>query len=243
MLLIDEVAHTNRWRARHPGEKALLSLGLLALAVGLPPWPGAVLTATASLALLVVGARIPPRTVLRLLRLPLGFVVVGTMPLLITLGGDPWIALAPDGPFRAAELLGRSMAAVSCLILFAATTPLADSLPRLRFLPPAVTEITLLVYRMMFLLLDTLCVVRDAQALRMGFRGRRATYRSLACQGSTVFIRAFERARRMESGLGARGYDGTLRVRVAERKSSPAFIAASLLLLGGVVLVTLVMIP
>ena len=240
MLPIDEAAHANRWRTRHPAEKAFLALGLLVLAVALPPWPGALLCGGAALASLLAGARVPAGTVLRLLRLPLGFVLVGAVPLLLTLGGDPWIAPAPGGLLRAAELVGRSMAAVGCLILFAATTPLADVVARLRGLPPAVTEIALLIYRMLFLLLDSLRSVREAQSLRMGFGSRGATFRSLAGQGSAVFVRAFDRARRLEAGLASRGYDGTLRVRVTDRPVSPGFLAASAGLLAGVVAVTMV---
>lgn len=240
MLPIDEVAHGNRWRPRHPGEKAFLALGLLGLAVTLPPWPGAVLCGAAAVTALLAGARIPARTVLRLLRLPLGFVLVGALPLLVTVGGDPWIAPAPGGPLRAAELVGRSLAAVSCLVLFAATTPVADTLPRLRRLPPAVVEITLLIYRMLFLLLESLRAVREAQTLRMGFGTWRSTYRSLAGQGGAVFVRAFDRARRLEAGLACRGYDGTLRVRAPARPVSPAFVAASAVLLAGVGAATLV---
>ncbi|MEU6699594.1 cobalt ECF transporter T component CbiQ [Pseudonocardia sp. NPDC046786] len=240
MLLIDETAYAGRWRSRHPGEKAFLALGLLALAVLLPPWPGALLCGAAALGLLLAGARIPLRTVGRLLRLPLGFVLVGALPLLVTVGGDPWLAPAPGGPLRAAELVGRAMAAVGCLILFAATTPIADTLPRLRWLPRAVTEIALLIYRMLFLLLDSLRAVREAQTLRMGFRTRRATFRSLAGQGGAVFVRAFDRARRLEAGLAVRGYDGELAVRVTSRPASRAFVAASAVLLAGIVAATVV---
>lgn len=240
MLPIDEVAHANRWRSRHPGEKAFLALGLLVLAVALPPWPGAALCGGAAVVLLLAGARIGVRTTGRLLRLPLGFVLVGALPLLVTVGGDPWLAPAPGGPLRAAELVGRSTAAIACLILFSATTPIADVLPRLRFVPPAVTEIALLIYRMLFLLLDSLQTVREAQSLRMGFRTWRTTYRSLAGQGGAIFVRAFDRARRLEAGLASRGYDGVLRVRVPARSVSPLFVAASAALLAAVTATALV---
>ncbi|MCY7344252.1 MAG: hypothetical protein LH603_21060 [Pseudonocardia sp.] len=64
----------------------------------------------------------------------------------------------------------------------AGATPLADTLPRLERLgvPPAVTEIAALMYRLLFLLLDTVTAVRDAQARRLGFRTWRCTYRSVA---------------------------------------------------------------
>lgn len=239
MLLIDETAHTGRWRRRHPGEKAFLALGLLVLAVVLPPWPGALLTGVAAVTALLAGARVPWRTAARLLALPLGFVLVGALPLLVTVGGDPWLAPAPGGLVRAGELVGRSLAAVSCLVLFAATTPLADALPRLRWVPPAVLEITVLVYRMLFLLLESLTTVREAQSLRMGFRTRASTLRSLTGQGGAVFVRAFERARRLEAGLASRGYDGALRVRVPDRPVSAGFLVVSAALLVALPVATL----
>ncbi|MDQ4119612.1 MAG: CbiQ family ECF transporter T component, partial [Actinomycetota bacterium] len=172
---------------------------------------------------------------------PLGFVLVGAVPLLVTVGGSPWLAWNPGGLVPAAELTGRAVAALLCLLLFAATTPLADLLPRLTRIgvPSAVTEIAALIYRLLFLLLESLRVVREAQAMRLGFRTWRTTYRSLAGQGASVFVRAFDRARRLEQGLAARGYDGELRVQVVSRPVSGTFVAATAALLAGVTAVVL----
>lgn len=241
MLPLDVIAHRSRWRAKHPAEKAVLAFGLLLCAVLLPPWPGAVVVAaTAGTALWgVAGA--PVGALLRVLRAPLAFVTVGSVPLLVAVGGPTLIRYEPSGLPLAAGLAGRSTAAVLCLILFAATTPLADVLPRLVRLgvPAAVTEIAVLMYRMVFLLLDTLRAVREAQASRLGFRNWSTTYRSLAGQGAVVFLRAFDRARRMEEGLALRGYTGSLRVQIAERPVSRTFVAASLATVAGVVAATL----
>ncbi|MBN1171039.1 MAG: cobalt ECF transporter T component CbiQ, partial [Micromonosporaceae bacterium] len=164
---------------------------------------------------------------------PLLFVLIGAVPLLVTVGGHHLIDWNPAGPAAAARLTGRAIAAVLCLLLFAATTPLADVLPRLSFLgiPPVVTEIAALIYRMLFLLLDTARSVREAQAARLGFRTWRTTYRSLGAQGAAIFVRAFDRARRMEEGLALRGYDGSLRVSVEPCRISPGFVVLSVLLL------------
>ena len=241
MLPLDVAAYTNRWRARHPGEKAFLSLGLLVLAVVLPPWPGAAVCAPVALVLLLGPAGVAPRVAWRAARVPLGFVLVGAVPLLVTLGGSPWLAWNPAGLVPAAELTARAVAALLCLLLFAATTPLAELLPRLNRIgvPPAVTEVAALIYRLLFLLLESLRVVREAQALRLGFSSRRATYRSLAGQGASVFVRSFDRARRLEQGLASRGYDGRLRVQVVSRPVSRAFVAATAALLVGVATVVL----
>ncbi|HVL85719.1 MAG TPA: cobalt ECF transporter T component CbiQ [Pseudonocardia sp.] len=243
MHALDAQAYTNPWRARHPAEKAALAFGLVVCALVLPPWPGAVVVGGVALVLLTGPAGLTPRQVLRAVRVPLVFVAVGSLPLLVAVGGDPPVRWDPTGPVLAAELAGRATAALLCLILFAATTPLADALPRLNRIgvPPAVTEIAALIYRLVFLLLGTLAAVREAQAGRLGFRTWRTTYRSVACQAGAVFTRSFGRARAWEQGLALRGYTGSLRVQVAERAVSRRFLAGTAALLAGVVVTTLLL--
>jgi cobalt/nickel transport system permease protein len=107
--------------------------------------------------------------------------------------------------------------------------------------PPAVTEIAALIYRLLFLLLDTITTVREAQAGRLGFRTWRTTYRSVAGQAGAVFVGSFDRARRLEQGLALRGYTGSLRVQVEARPVSRPFLAGMAALLTAVVALTLVL--
>lgn len=237
MHTLDALAHTNPWRYRHPAEKAVLALGLLGCAVTLPPWPGAALVAAVAVVVLLGPVGLRAGQLLRAMRAPLLFVAVGAAPLLIAVGGDPLVRFDPAGVAPAAALTGRATAALLCLVLFAATTPLADALPRLERLgvPPVITEIAALVYRLLFLLVDTVTRVREAQAGRLGFRNWRTTYRSLAGQGGAVFVGAFTRARRLEEGLALRGYTGSLQVQVPARRVSRPFLLATLGLLVCVV--------
>lgn len=237
MHSLDTLAYTNPWRLRHPGEKAALALGLLGCAVALPPWPGALIVGGCALVVLLGPVALRPGQVWRAVRAPLVFVAVGSVPLLVAVGGSPLVAFEPGGLGPAAALAGRAVAALLCLVLFAATTPLADTLPRLERLgvPAAVTEIASLMYRLLFLLLDTITTVRQAQAGRLGFRDWRTTYRSLAGQGGAVFVSAFDRARRMEEGLALRGYTGSLKVQVEARPCSVPFLAGTVALLAAVI--------
>lgn len=239
MLPLDTAAYTNRWRRRHPGEKALLSLGLLTCALVLPPWPGGVLVAVVAAGAMLGGAAIPPRVFLHAVRVPLGFIAVGSLPLLVSLhlNGDVWLTWAPKGLSVAADLAMRASGAVLSLLLFAATTPMAETLPRLNRLgvPAAVTEVAALTYRMLFLALDGARAVNQAQATRLGFRTWRCTFRSLSAQGAAIFVRAFDRARRWEHGLAIRGYTGSLHVQPVHRPVSVPFVAITLALLAGIV--------
>lgn len=244
MLPIDAAAHSSRWRRRHPVDKAVLGLGLTVLAVSLPPWPGAVLVLVAALAVLLGPAGVPPRKLWRAYRVPLGFCVTGALTLIVQLGGpDGFVTLADGGPARAGGLLLRTSAASLGVLLFAFTTPLSDLLPRLvkAGVPAPVVDVALVMYRMSFLLLDSMSRIRQAQAARLGHTTRAATWRSLGGLGATAFVRAFDRASRLQAGLAGRGYDGTLRVLVPDTRISRSFVAASAVLLMGLAALTLVL--
>ncbi|GGT29617.1 cobalt ECF transporter T component CbiQ [Streptomyces purpureus] len=244
MLPIDAAAHSNRWRRRHPSEKAALGFGLTLCAVCLPPWPGAVLVAAATLTVLLGPAGVAPRHLWRAFRIPLGFCVTGAIPLLFQVGGpEGFVTFAPGGPVRAGELLLRTSSASLGVLLFAFTTPVSDVLPRLvrAGVPAPVVDVALVMYRISFLLLDAMSRIRQAQAARLGLTTRAAAWRSLAGLGATAFVRAFDRAQRLQAGLAGRGYDGTLRVLVPEAVVSRRFLAATGALLTGLVAVTLVL--
>lgn len=99
----------------------------------------------------------------------------------------------------------------------------------------------LVMYRITFLLLDSLTRIRQAQAARLGNTGRAAAWRSVAGLAATSFVRAFDRAGRLQSGLAGRGYDGALRVLVPEAALSWRFLGCSAALLAALVAVTLVL--
>ncbi|MDI3388987.1 cobalt ECF transporter T component CbiQ [Streptomyces sp. B-S-A8] len=244
MLPIDAAAHSSRWRRRHPVDKAVLGLGLTALAISLPPWPGAALVLAAALALLLGPAGVPPRKLWRAYRIPLGFCVTGALTLLVQVGGpEGYVGWADGGAARAGELLLRTSAASLGVLLLAFTTPLSDLLPRLvrAGVPAPVVDVALVTYRMSFLLLDSMSRVRQAQAARLGHTTRAATWRSLAGLGATAFVRAFDRASRLQAGLAGRGYDGTLHVLVPDVRVSRRFVALSLALLLALTALTLVL--
>jgi len=244
VLPIDAAAHSSRWRHRHPVDKAVLGLGLTVLAISLPPWPGAALVLVTALVILLGPAGVPGRRLWRAYRVPLGFCVTGALTLLVQVGGpDRFVALADGGPVRAGELMLRTSAASLGVLLLAFTTPMSDLLPRLvrAGVPAPVVDVALVTYRMSFLLLDSVRRIREAQAARLGHSTRAAEWRSLAGLGATAFVRAFDRAARLQDGLAGRGYDGTLRVLVPEARVSVRFTAASAALFAALAGLTFVL--
>lgn len=211
--MLDRAASQSHWRHRALGEKVLIAGGFLALALALPPWPGAGLAGLAMLGFTFLGARVPLRLWLTVVALPLGFLASGAAMLLVQIGGDG-VSLAPGGGAEAAQLVVRAMAATFCLIFLALTTPMADLFGGLRRLglPAEIVELALLTYRFVFLIADEAAAMTTAQRARLGHSSPRRRLRSTAMVIANLLPRAMARARRMETGLAARGWQGEMRV-------------------------------
>ena len=240
-LAIDDAAWASAWRRRSPGDKLLLGLGLVVCALVLPVWPGSVLVGVTAVVLALGPARVPARTFLRAVRLPLAFVAIGAVTTVVEVSGDG-VGWAPDAAAQAGALVGHSLAGGAAVMLLATTTPVSDLLPALRRLrvPAAVVEVAGVVYRLLFVLLDSLRTIREAQTNRMGYSSVRRSYRSSGVLAAAVLTRSWDRARRLQEGLAGRGLDGGLRVLPEALPSSVVFLACSTLGLAAIVATSLV---
>lgn len=235
--MIDRAASLGRWRHHPLAEKLLIAFGGLALALGLDPWPGAALISALVLGATFGPARVPFRLWARVAVLPLGFLASGAAMLMIRVGGDG-IGLAPGGPGAALDLGLRAMAATFCLMFLALTTPAAELLSGLRRLgvPAEIVELALLTYRFIFLIAESAVAMTHAQAARLGHRTNRLWLRSTARVIAGLLPRALDRARRMETGLAARGWQGEMRTLSPRAPASPLRLAAIALILLAVLL-------
>ena len=234
-LAVDDAAWASAWRRRSPGDKLLLCVGLVVCALVLPAWPGSVLVAAVAVVLALGPARVPARTFGRAVRWPLAFVAVGALTTVVSLdGGLGW---PPDAAARAGSLVGHALAGGAAVLLLATTTPMADLLPALRRLrvPAAVVEVASVTYRLLFVLLESLTTIREAQTARMGYSTWRRSWRSSGLLAAAVLTRSWDRARRMQEGLAGRGLETGLRVLPEVLPSSRAFLACSVLGLAGIV--------
>jgi cobalt/nickel transport system permease protein len=241
-LAVDDAAWSSAWRRRSPGDKLLLCLGLIVCALVLPAWPGSLLVGLTAVVLALGPARVPARTFGRAVRLPLAFIVVGALTAVVQVGAGG-LGWAPDAGARAGSLVGHALAGSAAVMLLATTTPMSDLLPALRRLrvPEAVVEVASVVYRLLFVLLESLRTIREAQTARMGYSSLRRSYRSSGALAAAVLTRSWDRARRMQEGLAGRGMETGLRVLPEVLPSSRAFLAASALGLAGIVSMSLVL--
>ena len=235
MTPVDRAAHLNRWRHRSLLEKAVLSLGMMLLVLVLPPFPAAPVAAAVMALAALAGARVPARLWMACAAAPLGFLLVGAVSLAVQIDVHG-LALAPGGTERAVGLVAKSAAGVSCLLFLSLTTPTTDLVISMRRLglPVEVTDVALLMYRFLFLLAEVAMTMDAAQAARLGHVGWMRRLRSLGLLVANLLPRAMDRARRMEIGLAARGWEGEFRVLSPHRPVSLHAMAVIVALLGSV---------
>ena len=164
----------------------------------------------------IVGAGINPGVYLRVLLVPVAFMLLGIFTVLISVsldGGTVVVGLAKGGTGQAWLILNRSFGACSAMLFLALSTPAAEWIalanhPALKELG----ELAHLVYRMIFSVIRTAKSIKTAQEARNGYRTRGLGVRSMGQLAGRLLVRSLDRARGMEVGLAVRGYSGEARM-------------------------------
>lgn len=224
---IDAYAYANKLRWVHPAEKIVFAGVTIALCLA----SGSLLVCLLALGMVTLvvtrGAGIPLHAFWHFVRLPLGFIIIGVLTVAIVgvpADGAGSVASLPVGPWRigatpgslaqAGRILAVSLASVSCTLFLALTTPMVDLTEQLRrwHVPVLFIELMTLIYRFIFVLLETAAKMHIAQESRLGYSTWRRTLRSVGMLASNLYLRANARASALFTALSARGYTGELRV-------------------------------
>lgn len=221
----DRYAYLSRLRRVDPVAKVWVSLAVLLLclfsesiAVGL------VTLAVMSVLNVALGGQ-RPGTVLRFMKVPLAFLVIGCLTIVVRPipAEEPalWAVWLFDrfrwGITRTWLHMGlmvfcKAMGAISAMYFLALNTPMTDLILALERLhvPKLLVELMELIYRFIFVLMDTARRIRVAQESRLGYGSFRKSLDHMGDLVSLVFLRAWRKGDKVYTALESRGYDGSL---------------------------------
>jgi len=243
-LALDHAAWSSPWRARSVRDKSVLSGGLLIGAIALPPLPGGVGVVVISLILLLGPIRVGWARLGRIVWLPLVSILIGVATVAVSISWDTGlrVQITRAGLETAGQLSVRAIAATLAMFTLACSTPMIDLLSSLRHarVPDPLIEIAALIYRFSFGLLESAGAIHSAQEARLGYATRSAAMRSASMGVAVLFLRSWDRARRLEAGLAGRGYEDALRTLEPQRLRSVSFLVASISILAVLVAGSLV---
>jgi cobalt/nickel transport system permease protein len=244
---IDAFAYGNRLRPVAASEKMLLAAGFVSLAITFksPALSAAIVVLTA--VILRQFAGIGVRDFWGFLWLPAGFIMVGVVPMAVEVVGPttpgvlgavavgPWtLGVTSRALTQASAILASSFGSVAGTLYLALTTPMVDLTDQLRRwrVPSLLVEMMMLVYRFVFVLLETAAAMHVAQEVRLGYSSRGRWMRSMGMLASNLYLRSQRRADALFTALSCRGYAGELRVLVDPAPWSSARVAAIMGLVG-----------
>lgn len=226
MINIDTYAYSNTLKSVHPAEKFLFAMITLVVCLASPT----VITPLIVLALMaggiIIKAGIPARFFVKLMILPLSFVLASVLTIAFSISANPtgfWLAQNVGGftvgirypdLITAVHISIKSLGAVSCLYFLALTTPMTEIitvLDKMR-VPAIITELMMLIYRFIFVFMEIATTIRRAQSSRLGYISTKSSFRSLSQLFSALFGKVFLKSRELFDTMSSRGYTGEIRV-------------------------------
>ena len=127
--------------------------------------------------------------------------------------------------------MARALGAVSCLYFLSLSTTMPEILSVLRraHVPSVMTELAVLIYRYLFVLLSVYQSMKDAAASRLGYSGFARSIRTTGSVYGNLLATSFRRSGACFDAMESRCYDGE--IRFLEREKPVTLPAA--LLFGG----------
>jgi len=167
--------------------------------------------------ILLLAIGIPARLLLLRLIMPFLMAIVilltqiffyGKTPLFIIPGWGFSLIGYEEGLEHGLLIMCRVLGGVSLILLLSMSTR-ADKLFAAAAwfrVPKIFIEIALLVYRYIFVLIEELIIMKDAQRVRLGYHDWRQSMKSLSTLGACLILRAYDRAERVFEAMLVRGY-------------------------------------
>jgi cobalt/nickel transport system permease protein len=152
----------------------------------------------------------------------MGFAVIGVLIIAFFSGSGPEmlafellgypLSIRTDGFELALLVLSRSISGMCCLYFLALSTPMIELFAVLKAsrLPESLIELSMLIYRYIFVFLDMAICIRYAQTVRLGYSNFKRSINSLGMLASTLFIRSWEQGDKLFLAMNSRCYDGKM---------------------------------
>ncbi|MDD4161935.1 MAG: cobalt ECF transporter T component CbiQ [Methanothrix sp.] len=237
--LLDDYAHGNALRENSARLKLLLGLGAILLCVSsTTPIAPLFVAITMSLTVVIL-AKIPGRIYFQLLLVPLSFALLSAGVVAFMHGGGQTLfsvtlfgfnlSIREEGANLAALLIARTFGGMCSLYFIALTTPMIEIFAVLKSLriPQSVIELSMMIYRYIFVFLDQAVMIHSAQVMRLGDAGTKRSLNSFAMLCSVLFLRSWEQGERLIVAMDSRCYDGKLDLMEQSGRAEPRAIMAA----------------
>ncbi|MGL4344863.1 MAG: cobalt ECF transporter T component CbiQ [Cellulosilyticaceae bacterium] len=252
MKSIDRYAYMSQLRDREPSQKLLLGLLTIVMCLVFSAKLLYVVVIGAMAGITILRGRTPWRVYVQAMLVPFGFLILSVATVCVQWGsrpelfvsaiavGDSFIGVTSDSMMLGWNLLLKVLACTSCLFFICFSTPMTELLQVIDGLkcPRIITELMGLIYRFIFILVDTAYQIQVAQRARLGYQNVRGGLQSFGRLLSCLLVRTLQMSQSFGYALDSRGYKG--QIGVLREKSYHKGRWQELLVIEGVFILSLI---
>lgn len=251
MISIDKLAYISQLKKVNPMEKFVFAMATMIICIVLNNIMDSIIILLLMSAITVFKAKIPFGIYFKLMLLPFAFLIVGVLTIAINVVVSSnnlifsfnvfniKLGCTYDSILTATRLFFKSLGSVSCLYFLTLTTPIFEVLSVLRKLkvPKLFAELMGLVYRFIFVLLDTANMIYISQNSRLGYSTLKTGFNSLGKLVTALFISSYKRSQDIYTAMESRCYDGD--INLLENSYKASYMNVALIILVEVVLIVI----
>lgn len=240
-IMIDEIAYASKLRKVSPFLKLFVALFSIAVCLIVKNIYINLFILAAVLVFMTAVGKTSFYHVIQLMCIPLTFAAVGSIVLIFDIAKTPedmiasiqigsyTIGITENGIDMCVNIFVRCITASASIFFVSVTTPMTEIFSTLRrfHVPAFLAEIMELVYRYIFVLLETAARIRFAQECRLEYCKMKASFYSTAQLISNLFIRAYKQAERTYTAMESRGYTGEIKKVGTVYETSKKYIAGA----------------
>ena len=221
---IDYYAYISAIREWNPMFKVFFALAVLIMVIAMDSLYISLFVLITMCFLTVVRGRIPLHQYISTLTIPIVFVLVGSLTIALSFARSPlgqynlhlgffYIYTSDADLLRMVNLMAKAMAAVSALFMMTLSTPSGEIISVMRkvHMPKLFVELMNMIYRYIFVIMETNRKMHDSAESRLGYVDYRTSIKSFSGTASNLLVVSLKKANAYYDALVSRGYDGELR--------------------------------
>ena len=206
-MIIDDYAYRNKLSKVNPNMKFAIGMLLLILSL-INPYNYISLLVIGIMSFVIVGiAKIEFKDYIHFIKIPFIFLILSIIMILLNL----YIGVSNESIVSSTRLFFRALSCLTCIYFIMLTTPFNQLIFVFKklHLPDIVLEISMLMYRFIFIFMEEVADIRKSQELRFGYINLKNAYNSFGLLVNMLFKRMMIRYDEMSIALDMKLYDGT----------------------------------
>ena len=219
--ILEDIAQTNGLREVNTYLKLVTGLGAILLCLLSTSYLAPLFIALLLTGTILILARVDAKTYAELFIVPLWFAIMSVAGIILITGGQDifwsWdilpsftLSITRESINQGMLVFCRVIGGMSAMIFIALTTPMTDIFIVFRQsrVPEVVIDLMMIIYRTIFILIDQVIQIYNAQLMRLGYSTWRESIHSFAFLCGAAFIASWDAGEDLIRAMDARCYDG-----------------------------------